>query len=321
MSVKKKRPPTPEVVTLAAPPLQLASGDRVAGRYTIVEHYGSGPLGHTYRARCDEGKWVAVKIVARELVPTATEQLHLVAEVQKLVGREVSQVAVPLEAGVEGSVAYVVSPWVAGKSLRRVLGAYRDADKSMPLDEIRGVLEGVVQALRQLHTWGAHGALYPESVQIARDGRVVLTDAGIAGSVSRGRLVDHFERFPDVMPYLSPELRGGKRPSAGSDLYALGALASELLVGDPAAAAMGIARPVLAARGLPAEIDTALQGLVALEISRRAAALPLLLGGLARCIRDRSVPASSALPPPRARTDVWPVPVATAPKKPQSRRT
>jgi serine/threonine-protein kinase len=292
------------VVTLARPPLRLASGDRVAGRYAIIEHYGAGPLGHTYRAQLDDGARVALKVVAHELVPTAAERLSLVNEVQKLVGRDMSRVAVPLAAGVEGGFAFVVSPWVPGKSLRRVLGAYRDAGRTMPLDEVLGVLEGVVQALRQLHTWGAHGAVYPESVQISRDGRVVLTDAGIAGAVARGRVVDHFERFPDVMPYLSPEIHGGKASSAGSDLYALGALASELLTGDPGSAAVGIAGAML--HGLPPEVDGALRGLVELKSSKRAAALPVLLGALGRAIGQRTVPATAALPLQKARTDVWP---------------
>jgi hypothetical protein len=63
-------------------------------------------------------------------------------------------------------------------------------------------------------------------------------------------------------------------------------------------------------RGLPKEIDMALQGLAANKPSKRAGALPVLLGGLAKAIGNRSVPLSATLPMPRGRTDVMPVPVA-----------
>lgn len=312
----KRRPSTPDVVTLARPPLPLASGDTVAGRYVIMEHYGAGPLGHTYRAHDAAGVLVALKVVARELVPTHGERLALAAEVQKLVGREMSRVAVPLEAGIDAGVAYVVSPWVPGKSLRRVLSAYRDAGREITPEEARGVIEGTVEALRQVHAVCAHGALYPENIQLTREGRVVLTDAALAGGVSRARLIEHFERYPDVMPYLSPEVRGGKRPSAGSDLYSLGALASELLTGDAGATAAGIAGAMLP--GAWPEVDAALRGLVDLKPSRRVSALPALLAALAASISARSVPLPGALPRQRQRTEV--IPAGGAPSSAGYRR-
>jgi serine/threonine-protein kinase len=231
----KKRPPAADIVTLASPPIPLAAGEAFADQYIIEELYGSGPLGFTYRGRDVAGSQVAIKIVARELVPTEKERATVVQEVQKLHDREMPRVAVPIDAGIASGVAYVVTPWVKGRSLRRVLGAYRDAARVMPHEEVLGVIEGVVQALRQLHTVASHGALYPESIQIASDGRIILTDAGIAASMLRARLVEHFERYPDVLAYLSPEIRAGKASNAGSDLYSVGALASELLTGDPSA--------------------------------------------------------------------------------------
>lgn len=312
----KKKPASTEVVTYAKPPLLLASGDSVAGLYRIEEHYGAGPLGHTFRAFDATGGRVAVKIVSHQLVPTIAERQSMVAEVQKLVGQNFSRVATPVDAGIENGAVYVVSPWVNGRSLRRVLGAYRDAGRVTPPEEILGIIEGVVLALRQLHTVAAHGALYPESVQISKEGTVVLTDAGIAGGVARARLIDHYEGYPDVMPYLSPEIRGGKHSSAGSDLYSVGALASELLTGDPGAAAAGIAGPMMP--GYPKEIDAALQGLVALKSARRAAALPALVSGLASVIASKSVPLTSALPRRRAPTEMSP-PVVELPR-PRRRR-
>jgi serine/threonine-protein kinase len=305
---RKKQPPQTsgtEIVTLAVPPAPLASGDVLGDRYTVLDLYGAGPLGHTYRARAKDGEKVALKVVTHDIAPTANERNHLVAEIAKLLGREMNRIAVPVEAFVATKHAFVVSPWVEGRSLRRVLGAYRDAGRVLSIQEVLGVLEGVVVALRQLHQVTAHGALYPESVQVSASGRVLLSDPGIAAAVKRARLVEHFERYTDVLPYLAPEVRAGKASNAGADLYALGALASELLTGDPAAAAAGIAGPML--EGMPAEIETALVGLVAPKSAKRAAALPVLINALTRAAGTKSVPMIDALPKPRQRTDVMPM--------------
>ena len=307
MTAPRKKPvaSSTEIVTLATPPAPLASGDVLADRYTVVELYGAGPLGHTYRARDIDGEKVAIKVVAHEIAPTAGERTHLVGEIQKLLGREMNRIAAPYDAFVSGTRAYVASPWIEGQSLRRVLGAYRDAGRVLNLQEALGVIDGVVVALRQLHQVTAHGALYPESVQVSASGKILLSDSGIAAAVKRARLIEHFERYPDVLPYLAPEVRGGKASNAGADLFALGALASELLTGDPSAAAAGIAGPML--EGLPTEVEGALVGLAALRSAKRAAALPALINALTRAAGSKCVPMIDALPKARARTDVMPV--------------
>jgi serine/threonine-protein kinase len=304
---KRQQTQTPgtEVVTLALPPAPLASGDVLADRYTVMDLYGAGPLGHTYRARDIDGEKVALKVVTHDIAPTANERTHLVAEIGKLIRRDMNRIAVPHEAFVSGKGAFVVSPWVEGRSLRRVLGAYRDAGKVLTVQEALGVIDGVVVALRQLHQVTAHGALYPESVQVSASGRILLSDPGIAAAVKRARLVEHFERYTDVLPYLAPEVRAGKASNAGADLYALGALASELLTGDPSAAAAGIAGPML--DGLPPEIEAALVGLVAPKSAKRATALPMLINALTRAAGSKSIPMIDALPRPKQKTDVMPM--------------
>ena len=160
-------------------------------------------------------------------------------------------------------------------------------------------------------------AEFPESVQLTLDKRVVLTDVGVVGAVKRGRVVDHFERYSDVMPYLSPELRGGKLPSASSDLYALGALASELLTGDPASGITRTAGAVLP--GYPPEVALALECLGALTIEERVAALPLLLGGLRSHIEGRAMP-PTRLPAREGRTELMPA-VPPPPKRKRGPRS
>lgn len=308
--------PGAEVVTIAASPLAAHAGERIADEYELIEHYGAGPLGDTYRAEDATGAEVALKVIAHELVPTAGERRAMVSSLGVLCRAQRSDaLALPTRVGEHESRVYVVAPWVRGRSLRRVLAAYRDAGKTVPPGESLGIIECVVATLNELHRHFAHGALYPESVQLTLDGRVVLTDVGLVSAVKRGRVVDHFERFPDVMPYLSPDVRGGKAPSAASDLYALGALSSELLTGNPASGFTRTAGAVLP--GFPPEVPRALEELGALRAAERASALPMLLEGLRAHIEKRAMP-PTRLPAREGRTEL--MPAVTVPKKPRPPR-
>ncbi len=281
-----------EEVTLARPAGPYASGDQIAGPYTVIEHHGAGPLGATYRARTVDGLAVAVKIVTQTLLPTPKERDAFVGEFRPILGRVMPHVALPLEVGIDrGEHVFVVSPWVHGASLRRIVRAWREAGRLLSPDQVLGVLQGAAAALRELHTTTSHGALYPENIHITAEG-VVLTDAALAGIVPGARLAEHIERYPEVAAYMAPEVRAGRRCNAGADLHGLGALASELLTGDPVAArAPGFALP-----SLGADVAEAVAGLLADRPAARAAALPALLERLARVAGRASLPPYGQLP-------------------------
>jgi|LNFM01.1.fsa_nt_gb serine/threonine protein kinase len=300
-----------ETLTLAAPPVPLASGDKIAGRYTIVELYGAGPLGYAFRATDRDNRSVAVKVLHPSLVPTEREKHAALSELEKLTVHTMRGVALPIDVGTTETTskfAYVVSPWVQGRSLRRVLGAFRDAGIELPASDVHGILAGVVEGLRELHASFVHGAVYPESVQITADSRVILTDAAIVRTIARARWIEHLEYFPDVQPYVSPELHRGKPMTASSDLWAVGALASELLTGHAASVREGIAPAMLSS--WPATVAEALADMVAAKVGMRATALPVLLREIAKAIPARTLPRTGDLPAQRARTEVIRSPAA-----------
>jgi serine/threonine protein kinase len=275
-----------EVITLARPPGPYAAGDLIADQYEVIESYGTGPLGTTYRARDGEGKAVAVKVVSQELLSTSEERDAFVATFAQWKGRTMTRVAMPLDAGIDaGGVVFVVSPWVFGSSLRRILRAWRAAERRLETDQVLGVLQGVAAALRELHTLSSHGALYPESVQITATS-VVLTDPLFAGGFPPKIFAAHANQFPEILPYLSPEVLAGKRPNAGSDLYGLGALASELLFNDASATAL----PKVKLPETPVEFEESLRALVSDQPSKRASALPQCLERLSRIAGGASLP-------------------------------
>lgn len=286
------------VETLARPAAPYASGDRVVGRYRIVEAHGSGPLGTTYRARDPGGRTMAVKVLPGALFPGDTERREFVERYGQLCGRSVAGAALPAEVGVDHGVVFVASEWVYGASMRSIVRAYRAADRRLERDQVLGVLRGVYDALRALHTVTTHGAVYPENVAVTADA-VVLLDPGLAAALPPRSYVARVERAPEVWPYVAPELRVGKRANAGADLFALGALASELLTGDPARSSS----PDFAAPDLGAALEAALRGAVSAQAARRVSAVPDLLGGLAQIAGEASLPPYAPLPSPSEMVD------------------
>lgn len=288
-----------EVVVIARPPVMCAAGDRVGGRYTVIEAHGAGPLGTAYRARDLEGRMVAVKFVPRALYPDGAERDTLRDALRAMVGRSIDRVSLPVDVGVDDEgVLYVVTRWAHGVSLRTLLRAYRAAERTLSPDQLFGVLQGASAALRELQRASSHGALYPENVVVTADA-VVLIDPGLGASVSARRFAQHLQHFPDVYPYLAPEVRAGKRANAGADLYSLGVLASELLYGDPQAALS----PHFTAGEFGVDVADLIRQLLSQQVAQRAAALPQLLDRLGHLAGEASLPPYAPLPPPSPMVD------------------
>lgn len=302
-----------EPETLAKPPAPYASGDRIADRWEVVEAHGAGPLGTVYRARDHhhDGRAAAVKVLWPGLFADTTERDAFADAYRALVGRSLPRVATPTDLGVDPhGILWVASPWVHGISLRSLLRAWRAADRRLERDQVLGVLQGTASALRELHSVASHGALYPENVAITPDG-VVLLDPGLAATLPPKRVVARLMHFPEVLPYLSPEYLAGRRANAGADLHALGALASELLTGDPArSAAHDFTLP-----DLGAELEDAMRQLVSAQPAHRASALPLVLERLARVAGEASLPPYAPLPLPAPMVDARTRRVKTIPRR------
>lgn len=284
-----------EVVTLARPAAPIASGDRIGERYTIIESAAVSPLGTVYRARDDDGRAVSLRVVPEALFARDEEADAFVSAIDALVGRSLPRVAMPEATGVWNGAVWVAAPWVFGTSLRDVLRAYRAAERRLERDQVLGVLQGVASALRELHSITAHGAVLPDCIEVTAES-IVLTAPAIAACASPQRLASWFERSPQAYAYVAPEVRAGGRCNAAADLHALGALASELITGDPSRASeAGFSLPELGA-----DLAAPIKALVSARPARRTSALPLLLERLARVAGTPSLPSYAVLPRPIA---------------------
>lgn len=187
-----------------------------------------------------------------------------------------------LTVGLEGSRLFVAHEHVPGTSL----AARLRRTGPTPFSALSTILREVLQALAALHARRmAHGNLRLENVIVTTDGEhVVLVDAG------GDRWRDARSPFTGSSP-VAPEQLRGRRPDAQSDLYAVGALAFELLTGRPPFDATDPVRALLARltedpeppsrfapRGfVPPELDALVQRLLANDPSARPADATALL--------------------------------------------
>src|SRR2546422_903533 len=201
------------------------NGQRLAGRYRLLEMLGAGGQGEVWRARDDtRGIDVALKVLSPELgrnegAWAALQHEHAIAS--RLDHSSILKVYPP-----ERADDAVVLPMelAAGGDLRRLRGAGY-------LEIIPVLLEGA-QALEPAPERGViHRDLKPGNVRFDARGRGKLADFGVAGAAfpsKRDALSQGLSPFS-----ASPEQLRGEPPTPADDIYGLGALAYELLSGYP----------------------------------------------------------------------------------------
>src|ERR1700722_10430793 len=203
----------------------------LAGRYQLEELIAVGGMGEVWRATDQVlGRWVAVKLLRPEYLHDELTLLRFRAEARHtglLNHPGIAQVYDYQDASPQRP-AYLVMELVSGPSLGGVLaegklGPRRTAD----------VLGQAAAAPHAAHTAGVlHRDVKPGNLLLASDGRVKVTDFGIAQSSGSGHLT-RTGALVGTAGYLAPERVSGRSATVASDLYALGVVGYECLAGKP----------------------------------------------------------------------------------------
>ncbi|MGW1668670.1 serine/threonine-protein kinase [Streptomyces sp. NPDC002324] len=223
-------------------------GRLVAGRYRLTEQIGRGGMGTVWRAG-DEvlGRQVAVKRlhVQPHLSP---DDLVTLYERTRREARSAARIAHPnvivvhdvvddhvdgVQGGFEGGTGdgrpCIVMEYVPAPTLADLLTDGR----TLPPEEAARIGLGMVAALRAAHAAGVlHRDVKPGNVLLAAEGRVVLTDFGIAMTADASTLTRTGEMVGSIH-YMAPERIRGQKPGPASDLWALGATLYQAVEGRP----------------------------------------------------------------------------------------
>ncbi|MFI1523656.1 serine/threonine-protein kinase [Kitasatospora cineracea] len=210
-------------------------GTVFGGRYTLVERVGAGGMGEVWRA--DDGmlkRQVAVKIMQPGLLEDRKFAERFRREAQVLAALDhpgivaVHDYAEPVD-GAQSRAAYIVMEFIDGEPLHTVLAA------SGPMTP-RKALTVVAQALDALHAAHRGGVVHrdikPSNLMLRADGRVAVTDFGIARAMAGTKLTTSAAVLGTAL-YVAPEQADGAASTPLCDLYSIGVVCFELLTGRP----------------------------------------------------------------------------------------
>lgn len=199
-------------------------GQLVAGRYRLTDSIGSGGMGRVWRAH-DEvlHRKVAVKELTAALYVSESDQ-HVLLARTRAEARAAARINHSAVVTVHDVLEHDGRPWIVmelveGESLA---DAVKERGRIEPREAARIGL-WVLRALRAAHTAGVlHRDVKPGNVLLGRDGRVLLTDFGIA-QIEGDSTITRTGEVVGSVDYLAPERIRGHDPGPASDLWALGA--------------------------------------------------------------------------------------------------
>jgi serine/threonine-protein kinase len=199
----------------------------LAGRYRIVSPLGSGGMADVYLAEDERlGRQVAVKVLKAKLAADDEFVERFRIEAQAAASLNHASIVGVYDRGTAEGVTYIAMEYVPGETLKQRLRR----DGALPPDEAVQIALAVLSALAAAHGRHiVHRDVTSYNVMLAEDGRVVVTDFGIA------RMGDSALTRTGAMmgtsSYLSPEQAQGRPADDRSDLYTLGVVLYEMLTG------------------------------------------------------------------------------------------
>ncbi len=217
----------------------MESGDRVArlnsslrGRYVLERELGQGGMATVYLARdVRHERQVALKLLKPELAAIVGIDRFL-SEIRTTANLQHPHILPLFDSGEVDGFLYFVMPLVEGESLRNRL----DRERQLPVAEATRIALDAAEALDYAHRHGViHRDIKPANIML-HDGRVLITDFGIALAVQQagGTRLTETGLSLGTPSYMSPEQATGEHLIDGrSDLYSLGCVLYEMLAGQP----------------------------------------------------------------------------------------
>jgi len=221
-----------EAMTDASPPViakALGAGAVIAGRYRLEARLGTGGGGTVWRCLdLQLDAIVALKIVSAD--GDLERWRREVAMARRIANRNVCRVH---DLGVAGELRYVTMELVEGDSLRGRIAA------DSPAAAARDLFTQIVGGVSAIHAAGVvHRDLKPENIVVARDGRAVIVDFGLAreprgasATTRTGPAVTDPGVVVGTPRYMSPEQAAGLHVDVRTDVWALGLIGHELMTG------------------------------------------------------------------------------------------
>jgi hypothetical protein len=214
---------------MTARPTSSMIGTVLSGRYRLEAKLGSGGMSTVYLARDETlDRPVAVKVVHREMSEQEDQLQRFRQEARAVAKLSHPNVVAVIDAGEDGGHPYIVFEYVKGETLKQRIGRVGALDTQ---DAIAYAIE-VARGLGVAHSRNmVHRDIKPQNVLIDDQGRAKLTDFGISRQLEQDG-VTATGRVLGTTDYVAPEQAMGRGVDPRSDVYSLGVVLYEMLVGQ-----------------------------------------------------------------------------------------
>ena len=207
---------------------RLGPGTMLGKRYEIVQLLGEGGMGAVYKAMDRElDRMVALKIIRPELA--MHEEILARFKQELILARRITHKNVIriFDLGDADGVKFITMEFIEGKDLNSLI----KEKGRLSFEECADTMAQVCIALEAAHSEGVvHRDLKPQNIMVDKTGRVTVMDFGIARTMEQGGMTNTgaLVGTPD---YMSPEQVMGEKVDARSDLFTMGIIFYQLLVG------------------------------------------------------------------------------------------
>ena len=195
-------------------------------RYEIIEKIGTGGMSDVYRAKCHKlNRFVAVKVLKQEFSENVNFVSKFRTEAQAAAGMMHPNIVNVYDVGEENGTHYIVMELVEGITLKQ----YIEKKARLSVKEAISIAIQVSMGIEAAHNNHIiHRDIKPQNIMISKEGKVKVTDFGIAKAVTSNTITSN---VMGSVHYTSPEQARGGYSDEKSDIYSLGITMFEMLTG------------------------------------------------------------------------------------------
>lgn len=205
----------------------MKPGVLISDRYEIIEKVGSGGMADVYKAKDNRlNRFVAIKILKKEYSEDEKFVTKFQAEAQSAAGLSHPNVVNVYDVGEDDGLRYIVMELVEGITLK----SFIERKGRLEVKEAIGIAIQIAQGMEAAHANHIiHRDIKPQNIIISKEGKVKVTDFGIAKAVTSDTITSN---AMGSVHYISPEQARGGYSDEKSDIYSLGITMYEMLTGQ-----------------------------------------------------------------------------------------